>query len=215
MSHFQRSTTTYSVHKETALTSPRKSIAESKLKETGKSSTTAGLETNQYPSDSILQSSGLCISRGKDLIVFCVKSTKQQILKTKSLNCTVEPAVRIKEQTFKSHLDCSAHQRAVSGELLNSASIRPCCRSCRWSVLQCFLCHVPAGKTLHCKQAGEQPYHFPWTSWLWSEVIWASICRIGERDYSAHCPSDPRQNCPSSQIICYLWYPHGWHDRCD
>lgn len=54
MSHLQRSTTTYSVHKETA---PRKSIAESKLKETGKSSITAGLEINQYPSVSKLQSS--------------------------------------------------------------------------------------------------------------------------------------------------------------
>ena len=86
MSQLQRSTTTYSAHKGTALTSPRKSIAESRLKETEKRSITAGLETNQYPSVSKLQSSGLCISRGKDFIVFCVKSTKQQILKTKSLS---------------------------------------------------------------------------------------------------------------------------------
>ena len=40
----------------------------------------------------------------------------------KDVKFTVEPCVRIKEQSLKSHLQCSAHQRAVSGELLNRVS---------------------------------------------------------------------------------------------
>ena len=70
---------------------------------------------------------------------YCFLCKKHQTTNTqnKESKFTLEPAVRIKEQTLKSHLDCSAHQRGVSGELLNrvtvlfSASIRPRCRSCR------------------------------------------------------------------------------------
>ena len=40
----------------------------------------------------------------------------------KDVKFTVEPCVRIKEQSLKSHLECSAHQRAVLGELLNRVS---------------------------------------------------------------------------------------------
>ena len=34
----------------------------------------------------------------------------------------MEPSVRINEQSLKSHVECSAHQRAVSRELLNLVS---------------------------------------------------------------------------------------------
>lgn len=55
---------------------------------------------------------------------YCFLCKKHQTTNTqnKESKFTLEPAVRIKEQTLKSHLDCSAHQRAVSGELLNRVS---------------------------------------------------------------------------------------------
>ena len=43
-------------------------------------------------------------------------------MQNKDMKFTVEPSVRIKEQSLKNHLECSAHQRAVSGELLNRVS---------------------------------------------------------------------------------------------
>ncbi|CAB4013808.1 zinc finger 862-like, partial [Paramuricea clavata] len=52
---------------------------------------------------------------------YCLLCKKYQTANTqnKEVKFTVEPCVRIKEQSLKSHLECSAHQRAVSGELLN------------------------------------------------------------------------------------------------
>ena len=40
----------------------------------------------------------------------------------KDVKFNVEPSVRIKDHSLKSHVECSAHQRAVSGELLNHVS---------------------------------------------------------------------------------------------
>ena len=55
---------------------------------------------------------------------YCLLCKKHQTSNSqnKDVKFTVEPCVRIKEQSLKSHLECSAHQRAVSGELLNRVS---------------------------------------------------------------------------------------------
>lgn len=77
--------------KSIVLTSQTKSITELKSKETGKSSITVGLETNQYLSVNKLQCSGLCILKGKGFIAFCVKSIRQQMLRTKRLSSQWNP----------------------------------------------------------------------------------------------------------------------------
>ena len=48
---------------------------------------------------------------------YCLLCKKHQTGNTqnKDMKFTVEPSVRIKEQSLKNHLECSAHQRAVSG----------------------------------------------------------------------------------------------------
>ena len=55
---------------------------------------------------------------------YCLLCKKYQTGNTqnKDMKFTVEPSVRIKLQSLKSHLECSAHQRAVSGQLLNRVS---------------------------------------------------------------------------------------------
>lgn len=55
---------------------------------------------------------------------YCLLCRKHQTgnMQNKDMKFTVEPSVRIKEQSLKNHLECSAHQRAVSGELLNRVS---------------------------------------------------------------------------------------------
>lgn len=55
---------------------------------------------------------------------YCLLCKKHQTAnpQNKEVKFTVEPSVRIKEQSLKSHVECSAHQRAVSGELLNRVS---------------------------------------------------------------------------------------------
>ena len=66
---------------------------------------------------------------------YCLLCKKHQTAnaQNKEVKFTMEPSVRIKEQSLKSHVECSAHQRAVSGELLNrvvlSVSNRLCSRS--------------------------------------------------------------------------------------
>ena len=53
--------------------------------------------------------------------LYCLLCKKHQTSNSqnKDVKFTVKPCVRIKEQSRKSHLECSAHKRAVSGELLN------------------------------------------------------------------------------------------------
>ena len=55
---------------------------------------------------------------------YCLLCKKHQTAnaQNKEVKFTMEPSVRIKEQSLKSHVECSAHQRAVSGELLNRVS---------------------------------------------------------------------------------------------
>ena len=55
---------------------------------------------------------------------YCLLCKKHQTAhpQNKEVKFTVEPSVRVKEQSLKSHVECSAHQRAVSGELLNRVS---------------------------------------------------------------------------------------------
>lgn len=50
---------------------------------------------------------------------YCLLCRKHQTgnMQNKDMKFTVEPSVRIKEQSLKNHLECSAHQRAVSGEI--------------------------------------------------------------------------------------------------
>ena len=52
---------------------------------------------------------------------YCLLCKKHQTAnaQNKEVKFKMEPSVRIKEQSLKSHVECSAHQRAVSGELLN------------------------------------------------------------------------------------------------
>ena len=105
-----------------ARTLPKNTI-ELKLKEIGKSFITVGWETRPYPFDNKLQWSGLCILRGKHFIAFCVKSTKTTNNQNKEVKSTLQPCLRTKEQSLKSHLECS------ESCILFSASIRPYCRS--------------------------------------------------------------------------------------
>ena len=151
----------------------------------------------------------------------CLLCKKHQTTNTqnKESKSTVEPPVRIKKQTLKSHLDCSAHQRAVSGELLN-----------RMSYFQHQLDHAAEVAdevyfnafyamywlTKHCIANKQVNSLITLLEHLGCEVKSFQHRYAGlERDYSAYCQSDPRRNCRSSQIICYLWYPHGRHDRRD
>ena len=56
---------------------------------------------------------------------YCFLCKKYQTINSqnKEVKFTEEPCVRIKEQSLKSHLESSAHQRAILGELLNRVSL--------------------------------------------------------------------------------------------
>ena len=95
-------------------------MTELKCKETGRSLITVGWEIKLYLSvKKKTQFSGRYTLREPDSIAVCVTNTKLETHRTKDMKFTVEPSVQKKEQSLKSHLECSAHQRAVSGELLN------------------------------------------------------------------------------------------------
>ena len=59
---------------------------------------------------------------GQGFYCFLCKKHQTANAQNKEVKFTMEPSVRINEQSLKGHVECSAHQRAVSRELLNLVS---------------------------------------------------------------------------------------------